>query len=352
MLKPAWRHDLRDSVVRRIPPSVYDRLSVARALLTLGRLSRSTRPVVVGPWLGEVGFELLYWIPFLAWIRATRPAIAARAVVVSRGGVAAWYRPFSDRYIEILDYYPLDEFRARNTQRIVSQNGALKQWTVTRFDREILTQVRGAVPHPAPALLHPSLMYRLFLPFWVGRDSMARIRQHTRYQLFDRPGDGDLPADLPRDYLAVRFYFNASFPDTAENRAFVGRVVRSLTRRGNVVLLNPGLLFDDHRDHDIVGLDRVYTVAHLMEPHNNLGVQSAIVSHARAFVGTYGGLSYLAPFYGVPSVSFYSHRSRFVLQHLELAGSVFSALNGASWTAAHVRDFEGMMGASGALYSR
>ena len=24
-------------------------------------------PIVAGPWVGEVGFELLYWVPFLRW---------------------------------------------------------------------------------------------------------------------------------------------------------------------------------------------------------------------------------------------------------------------------------------------
>ena len=52
------------------------RLRISRALGELnsvrvnGRLAtlaRSGRPIVAGPWLGEVGFELLYWIPFLAW---------------------------------------------------------------------------------------------------------------------------------------------------------------------------------------------------------------------------------------------------------------------------------------------
>ena len=31
------------------------------------RLAEGTRPILVGPWSGEVGFELLYWIPFVTW---------------------------------------------------------------------------------------------------------------------------------------------------------------------------------------------------------------------------------------------------------------------------------------------
>ncbi len=43
-----------------------------------------------------------------------------------------------------------------------------------------------------------------------------------------------------------------------------------------------------------------------MTPQRNLEVQTVIISEARAFVGSYGGLAYLGPFYGVPSVGFYS----------------------------------------------
>ncbi len=37
---------------------------------TLDRIASSRQPIVIGPWTGEVGFELLYWIPFLEWVRA------------------------------------------------------------------------------------------------------------------------------------------------------------------------------------------------------------------------------------------------------------------------------------------
>ena len=54
-----------------------------------------------------------------------------------------------------------------------------------------------------------------------------------------------------------------------------------------------------------------------MHPSTNLGVQTAIIANARAFVGTYGGYAYLAPFFGVHSTSFYS-RTTFKRHHLDL----------------------------------
>ena len=36
----------------------------------------------------------------------------------------------------------------------------------------------------------------------------------------------DVAGELPRDFTAVRFYFNESFPDTEENKLFVTRPQR------------------------------------------------------------------------------------------------------------------------------
>src|SRR5688572_32616939 len=27
-------------------------------------------PILAGPWLSEVGYEVLYWVPFLRWVKA------------------------------------------------------------------------------------------------------------------------------------------------------------------------------------------------------------------------------------------------------------------------------------------
>ena len=68
-----------------------------------------------------------------------------------------------------------------------------------------------------------------------------------------------------------------------------------------------------------------------LTPERNLAVQTAVIARARAFVGTYGGYSYLAPYLGVPSVALFSQRT-FKAQHLHLADSVFTRLGGATLT--------------------
>ena len=69
-------------------------------------------------------------------------------------------------------------------------------------------------------------------------------------------------------------------------------MIRSISRDIPVVLLNTGLALDDHEDVDVANNKNVYRVDHLMTPQRNLEVQTVIISEARAFVGSYGGLAF------------------------------------------------------------
>jgi hypothetical protein len=109
----------------------------------------------------------------------------------------------------------------------------------------------------------------------------------------------------------------------------VSSTIESISRQVPVVLLNTPFTVDDHADYDVRG-KRITTIdaAH-MQPARNLAVQSAVIARARAFVGTYGGYSYLAPLCGVNSLALYSNRS-FKSHHLQVAQEIFARLGGPS----------------------
>jgi hypothetical protein len=303
---------------------------------TLQKLARSDRPIIIGPWLSEVGFELLYWIPFLNWAKTYRHFDPERLIVVSRGGVAPWYRDITPNYIDLFDFYTPERFRLKNDERLAEAKQ--KHLLMSQFDREILKLVYQHIGHKHVDNLHPMYMYRLFYPFWKQQMSIGLVDEFASFQRLPALDAADVTAGLPRDYIAVRFYFNESFPDTEENKLFVASLLDTLTETNDVVLLNPDLHIDDHWDMRPGRNPRIHTVDHLMTPQNNLAVQTKVISQARAFVGTYGGLSYLAPLYGVTSLAFYSHRERFNVQHLELARRVFGRFKRGSYVVLDTSD--------------
>jgi len=277
------------------------------------------RPIVVGPWTGEVGFELLYWVPFVRWVVRTYQLPLDRLIVVSRGGSAPWYGDLARRYVDIFSLVSVDDFRAATEE-------AKKQRLVGAFDARLVERVIGHLGLDRPALLHPGMMYRLFMPYWKDQATAARIDAYTAYEPIGRVEDPAVEG-LPKDYVAARFYFSECFPDLPANRAFVTETLETIGRQMPVVLLDTPFAVDDHRDA-ATAARHIVSIAGRMTPERNLAVQTAVVGGARAFVGTYGGYSYLAPLCGVPSLAFYSART-YKAHHLHMADRVFERFGGA-----------------------
>ena len=259
----------------------------------LATLLDGGHPVIVGPWLAEVGYEVLYWIPFLRWVAAAYQLDPARVTVLSRGGVAAWYEGIGSRYVEIWDLITPAEFARRNAER-----GDLKQLSGSSLESELIAAAGRDGSLAGARVLHPSLMFRLFKLFWSGHRASGFLDSHTRFRLHQPPGVLARTA-LPDDYVAVKFYAARSMPDTPEIRRALQRMVRDLAERSTVVLLDTGLAVDDHADYAFAGDARIVSAREWLTPRTNLGAQTDIIAHASAYVGTCGSLTWLAPLLGV-----------------------------------------------------
>ncbi len=280
----------------------------------LERLASTTEPVIVGPWTGEVGFELLYWAAFVRWAAIEYQLDPNRLIVLSRGGTASWYSDVAARYIDAFDLVGVDQFRTAVADR-------LKQRQVGGFDRELLDLARQRLSLRRVRLLHPSIMYRLFVPVWKGEATINRVFAFTRHARIEAtPTERHAP--LPSSYVAVRFYFSSCFPDTPDNRAVIARTLASLSREHDVVLLNPGLRVDDHYDFSEQSGGRIHALGNGIPASQNLAVQTAVLARSSGYVGTYGGYAYLAPLLGRDALAYFSVPN-FYVHHLEIAQKAF-----------------------------
>lgn len=285
------------------PQLLRRRRALARnraAARTLQRIAESPRPIVAGPWVGDVGFELLYWIPLLQWLTHEAGVDPARIVAVSRAGADPWYADVAGRYIDLLEHFGQRKLYQWRKQRAPS-------------DRRAFELARKASGESNAHWLHPSIINRLFEPRWQWNAGSGLTRGHTLHRpLAQRV---PVPGALEKPYVAVAPYFNGSFPSTPENWSFLERMIGELTERTRVELLwEPG----DIEDYDPFA-PPPGTRAHVLPtppPRQNLWAQTEIIRHAEVFLTPYGGLSYLGPYLETPTVAFYS-RAGFPLVHLD-----------------------------------
>lgn len=295
----------------------------------IARVVSGSGSVIVGPWLSEVGYEALYWVPFVRWVKSTYHVKAERLVVVTRGGASAWYRDITPQAIELFDLIPAEEFAARNAARAAQDGGTLKQHRPSPMDEEILELVKQREGLGSARVLHPSLLYRLFHQFWLGHRPASFLERRTKYSLIDPP-PLTLPA-LPRDYVAVKFYTAASLPPTPANRRLLQSIVLKLAETTDVVMLDTGLTLDDHDDYTFEAAARVHSVRDVLRPENNLAVQTAVIARARSFVGTCGSVAWLAPLLGVDTTAIFAD-ARFLHGHLQVARRVYQVTGAARFS--------------------
>ena len=320
--------DLRE--VRQALRGLTDRQPDRRLLEPIEQAAASGKRILIGPWTGEVGFELLYWIPFVRWARAQWHISPDREVVVSRGGVASWYGQDEGHYVDIFDMFGPDEFRAAVAEE------KRKRRRQGEFEEQVVKTVTERLGADDVEVVHPGAMYRLFDAYWRDEAGYGRLDEFTRHQRLEPPASMK-PAGLPPHYTAVRFYFNECFPPTPENRSFARNVIASVAERSPVVLLNPGFTVDDHTDWLPDGGERIVAIDDHVTPATNLAVQSAVIAGARAFIGTYGGYAYLAPLYGVPALAFFSKPS-FKQYHLYAAQRAFAQIDAGALVPINVAD--------------
>jgi hypothetical protein len=269
------------------------------------RIVAGSGPLVAGPWLGEVGYEALYWLPFLRWVQDRYRIPPDRIVAVSRGGVEHWYRDITGRYVDLFDLMSPAELAARNEARqVAEEGGGRKQSRLSELDEWLLQRLPVNGQRPA-TVLHPSLLFRLFRDVWQGNLPIDFLFTRAHFARMAAP---PRPAfiGLPREYVALKFYTGTALPDTSENLDALRSVVQSIAAATPVVVLDTGMAVDDHRDYVFEGIPGVLSAREWMTPRTNLGIQSALIAHAKYFLGTCGGLAWLAPFMGVPTVAAYA----------------------------------------------
>jgi hypothetical protein len=299
------------------PPKPSADTHVRDARSHLQALCDTDGPIVVGPWLGEVGYELLYWIPFVRWAARRHKSLKERMVVVSRGGTASWYGPLASRYVDVFDLMTTTELGTWRAGLLPERTVGFKQYDISPLDVELTRRARERLGVTEGPLLHPSLLYELLLPL-AELGATPRLAKVAAYEPISAPS---LDLDLPERFVAVRFYSSHFFPEAANTTEHVEAVLRALGDEWPLVDLDPNLDLDDHSAMRAAGVPLDLSSA---MPSRNLEIQTAIIARAHAFVGTYGGLSYLPPMVGVPSICFYTESPDKYRRHLSLASELFA----------------------------
>jgi hypothetical protein len=318
--RPPRKDETAQGVAARKAARATSQLGDADRLIADLRLldgAAEKAPLVCGPFVGEIGFETLYWIPFLARLLESPALEERRAVVMSRGGAEELYRrlprPQRIEYVDVVDLLGADEFLAFERQRIGDDPRRKNQKAASEFESALVEQagLSDAVQ------VRPAQMFRM-------------LKRHPVERVLAFPWRA---AVAEREELTVaKFWFGGQFPATDDNLAFLRRRLVELMSSGPVVAIDNAFTLELNAAVDDpfravcrdVGVPTMSTTSY----RTNLAEQIELVARASRLVATYGGFSYLGLYTGTEIESYYSSPRTVFTRHFVTLSYALGCLNG------------------------
>jgi hypothetical protein len=315
MASPFYREQADALQLLQVPDRVKRRTIVSELPLSqaaliqaeLARVAASGDPIIVGPWIKEPGIELMFWVPFLRWFLDTYSVDPHRLVAISRGGTVGWYHGIADQYVDTFDLISLESIQDREVKDQKHRPVEIEHWEQDLFDRAL-----KQFDWPRAQWIHPAMMFNFSRVIYnagpAGDQLLLGMTHHRHLQM---PPPEDALEGLPEEFVAIRFYTQAAkgaLWDEPRTARAVQEFVRLLASKIPVVNLDPGMRFTDQTvpqwDFDVDVPGRIWSLRGRTHVRTNLGVQSWLIGRSKAFAGTLGGLSSIAPVVGVPALTF------------------------------------------------
>lgn len=259
------------------------------------------QPLIVGPWTAKPALEILYWLPFLTWARASL-AQSPRLVAVSRYGADRWYRARGFQYVDVLDVMDAGAYHARIA---AGEMAASKQGDVSDLDRDIVSKVASRLTLGDAAILHPDVLLRAARALWGNQESLELLERHARYERLPPLPPSERLRRVPDRYVLFRAPGPSEHAEAEAERARIDAIARRLVPSAPVVIVTgwSGTTSDPAPDFEMTRrADGAFVLRVRPGGRRTLELLTRAVAFATVVVGTAGPESYLAPLYGVRSL--------------------------------------------------
>jgi ADP-heptose:LPS heptosyltransferase len=272
-------------------------------------------PIIVGPWFMELGFELLYWIPFVTKIVEVNKTTKNRVLAISRGGMSEFYSHLASEYSDIFNFISVEEYKNLKAN-IVSEVGGQKHMKYTKIEQRLIKKTLGL---EYSEIIHPSQMYSNFKPYWRRKVSADFIYDHSSYTHLNRIQTNS------SGKIVVRLYRSSSF--NLDQKQIVA-LISALGQKHQkpIVNLYSSREYDDHENlfidsEDVENID--FSVNH----SENLKLQFDVIRNCDLFVTNYGGVSYFGLYANVPTIALHTGYSKFLPIHMDISNRMDRYIN-------------------------
>ncbi len=188
---------------------------------------------------------------------------------------------------------------------------------VTKAEQNLVSELIGSTNYE---LLHPSLMYTAFTPFWRRSASSSLIEKNTSYDFIN-----NIPSGPKSDQIVTRFYRSSSFNvDVDEINYLTESIAQHFGKK--VVNLYSSKEIDDHANFELKTptVDNIDFIEPLRE---NLKRQFDVIRQSNLMITNYGGLSYFGVYAHTKTLAVHNQYAKFLPVHLDISNRMDRVVN-------------------------
>lgn len=281
------------------------KLHIDNFIMDLKETIGESRKIVLGPWIGELGYELLYWIPFLRFLKSKGVFDNKECIVISRGGMQYWYSDICTEYIEIFDQITLEEYTLLR-KRFYSEQVSNKNIYTSATEILIAKKCRADYEF----LFSQSIMFSFLNQFIKSLGKRATLNFFTSVLQLE------IPEDFPKTnnfqfpenekYIITNFYSRPSFQITLADISKINAMLFDLSKEFRIIRIDEFTYDLEHNELSNIYDGIPYQGIESIGISSNLLVKTALIRNADFYIGTYGGPSYLSVLNGIPTFVFSS----------------------------------------------
>lgn len=308
---------------RRFQAEALDRAGT-RIARRLADLASGSGTVLLGPWLGEPEFEVLYWIPFLRKVLSQYGIDPARCIAISRGGASGWYADLAARTWDVSENSDAGTVAELQAAR-VNATGFTVQATISSQDAAVINACREALGLDSVKVLHPLAMFDILHPYWAGQMPV----EHALAFLAPYPAGWRAAAAgaMPGCDIVSCFQQRSYFAPSPITENFANSLAAAADSLGRSILdmsvpVNggDGTPFAPSPRDNVLALS-----AEDVSPELSLAAFGAALGAANAYMGTYGVGCFLALAQGRPAFGAVHGAGGMVAAHTRLAEALLAS---------------------------
>jgi len=286
---------------------------------------------IIGPWLSEIGYEILYWVPFLKkHLEHLIQDKNKKFIVISRGGVKNWYS-----FLENFEYFEIFDLDKKKIFKHLSQRKnslSQKQWDFSKLDNYYLKQVceKKNLNKDDCLIIHPSVLFRNLKPYLNGNLAPNYVFKYLNHSNNSFVINLDQGLDYLKPFVAIKLY-ESSILRLKKNESFfidkINLVLNKLDRKYKLVYLD-FKIEDDHKDlvlnksgHKTYSINDVYSN---INESNNIYLQDNLIQNSEFLVSTYGGFCYLPSFYKKKCIALLNGNYKIINRHEFISNEILN----------------------------